>query len=75
MICPECGKARLQSRVYIGVSSTTLAYSPPFYDEEGRYHDHDPNIRTTQYECSNGHQWAETTRPSCWCGWPEHQGS
>ena len=27
----------------------------PFYDEEGEYHRHDPNTRSFEYECSNGH--------------------
>jgi len=45
-------------------------YSPPFYDEEGKYHDHDPNSSSTSYSCSNGHTWAESSRSSCWCGWP-----
>jgi len=77
MICPECKKQGLKSMVFPGSSSTTLMYCQPFYDPEGQYHHHDSNITTTEYECSNGHQWTEKTSGTCWCGWPnnkkEHQ--
>jgi len=73
MICLECKKKGLKSQVYPGVSSTTLLYCQPFYDEKGRYHDHDANTTTTEYSCSNGHKWVEKTTGSCWCGWPEKE--
>ena len=73
MICPECKRQGLKSRVYVGTSSVTLMYSAPFYDEEGKYHDHDPNTRTTSYSCSNGHKWVESSCGSCWCGWPKEE--
>ncbi len=69
--CPGCKKQGLKSKVYPGLSSTTLAYYPPFYDEEGNYHNHDGNTTTTEYTCSNGHKWTEETTGSCWCGWPD----
>ena len=35
-----------------------------FYDEEGDYHDHDPNTRSCFYTCSNGHQfWTKSKAP------------
>lgn len=71
MFCKECKKLGLKSKVYPGLSSVTLLYCPPFYDEEGNYHDHDSNTTTTEYSCSNGHKWTEETTGSCWCGWPE----
>lgn len=71
MICPECKKQGLKSKVYPGSSTRTLMYCPPFYDEEGRYHHHDSNITATEYSCSRGHKWTEETTGSCWCGWPE----
>ncbi len=71
MICPECKKQNLKSIVYPGYSTTTLMYSQPFYDENGKYHHHDLNKSTTSYSCSYGHKWAETSKPSCWCGWPD----
>ena len=71
MICPECKKQGLKSKVYVGVSSQTLVYCKPFYDENGNYHNHDGNITTTYYDCSNGHKWIHEETDSCWCGWPE----
>lgn len=69
MKCPECKKAKLKSRVYPGIGSATLMYCRPFYDEDGKYHFHDLNTTTTSYSCSQGHDWVETTKGSCWCGW------
>ena len=69
MICPTCEKEGEKSKVYSqGGSSTLLGYSP-FYDEEGRYHNHDPNRTTAYYECSRGHRWSAIIDNSCWCGW------
>lgn len=69
MICPECKKQGLKSKVYIGGSTSTLMYCQPFYDKEGKYHDHDYNSHTTTYSCSNGHHWTESPPNTCWCGW------
>ena len=71
MLCPECQKQGLKSKVYPGVGSRTLQWCPPFYDEEGNYHNHDSNTTSTEYSCSRGHAWVERTTGSCWCGWPE----
>ena len=46
-----------------------------FYDPEGKYHVHDGNTTTTSYNCTNGHNWWESTRGSCWCGWPTEESS
>ena len=69
MKCPQCVKEGKKSHINVGTSTTTLMYCPPYYDEDGKYHHHDPNYVTTNYTCSNGHEWAETTYDSCWCGW------
>ena len=69
MKCPQCQEENKQSRVYPGASSTTLAYYPPYYDEDGKLHDHDNNIITTDCRCSNEHEWTEKSNGSCWCGW------
>ena len=37
------------------MTSGTLMYSAPYYDENGVYHHEDPNVYTTEYECSLGH--------------------
>lgn len=69
MICPECKKQGLKSKVYPSMSWTTAMYFPPFYDEEGNLHHHDGNTTTTDYHCSNGHEWVENHEGKCWCGW------
>ncbi len=69
MKCPKCQKEGKESKVFPHGSSTTLMHSQPFYDEKGKYHDHDPNITTSQYSCSNGHRWTEKNNSICWCGW------
>lgn len=37
------------SRVYEGCGIVTELYCPPFYDEQGRRHEHDSNITTTSW--------------------------
>ena len=71
MKCPECQRQGLTSRVYPGMSCTTLMCDMSYYDENGDFHAHNPNKTTTDYRCSNGHTWTEVTPPiECWCGWP-----
>jgi hypothetical protein len=70
MICPKCKEEGKRSTVQPGFSSTTAMGYAPYYDEEGRFHRHDPNVTTTEYTCSNGHTWKDKTKPSCHCGWP-----
>lgn len=45
-----------------------------FYDEDGEYHCHNPNCRTTGYSCSNGHTWPENHYSLCHCGWQADSG-
>ncbi len=72
MKCPECVAVGLRRTETAGGTSTTLMWSPAFYDEDGKYHDHDPNKKTAEYACSNGHKWVETSRGKCpSCDWPE----
>jgi hypothetical protein len=71
MKCPECVEAGKKSRVTPGLTAVTDMYCPPYYDEEGVRHHHDLNARTTNYSCSNGHRWVETTQAECGsCDWP-----
>lgn len=67
MICNECQKEGLQSKVFPGHGSCTLMGVYVFFDEGGKKHVHDPNITTMGYSCSNGHKWAEKERRTCWC--------
>ena len=55
MICPECKEQGLKSKVFQDQSRTTLICAETFWDEEGEYHIHDPNVTTTEYHCSNEH--------------------
>jgi hypothetical protein len=73
MKCPQCVKEGKRSVVTVGGRFTTAMWSTPFYDEDGKRHNHDRNVITTKYRCSNGHQWSADTRPTCWCGWPDKQ--
>ena len=69
MICPKCKEQELKSGVFPGISTRTLVYCAPFYDESGNYHIHDSNITTTGYRCTNGHEWSDKSMGRCWCGW------
>lgn len=69
MKCKECESQNLKSTVREGISSVTALHSSPFYDEDGKYHLHSRNTRTTNYTCSNGHNWKTKSGCSCWCGW------
>jgi len=72
MICDACKRDGTTSTIEIGVSKEkTDRWNPPFFDENGRKHDHDPNWITTKYRCSRGHEWVRTWQRPCWCGWPE----
>ena len=71
MLCPECQKLGLKSKACPGPGTTTLMYCPPFYDEEGRLHDHDSNVMRQGFTCSRGHSWNKEWMDGCWCGWPD----
>ena len=55
MKCPKCEEEGKRSKVYVGGSSSTLLGWTPYYDEDGNYHNNDPNRITTNYSCSEGH--------------------
>lgn len=66
MICPECtsdGKTS-KSYPYKRPFSTAMA-SLPYYDETGRYHNHDMIVPITELNCSNGHAWSCNEQSSC----------
>lgn len=65
MICPECAKEGQTSRVYSHGGMVTCMGHRPYYDEVGVYHNHDPNWRSSSYECSRGHNWVTKTRAKC----------
>lgn len=73
MKCPECVKEGKKSKVYDSMMfNSTCLHCPPFYDEDGEYHNHDLNIHSKGYSCSNGHQWSvalENKCPNPKCDW------
>jgi len=69
MQCPTCVEDGERSTVRARNPAVTAMAWEPYYDEDGRYHAHDPNHRADFYECSRGHTWSVPRR--CWCGWPE----
>lgn len=70
MICPECEKAKLESRVYEEEMSTTLVGYQPYWDCNGVYHNHNRNDVKVAYRCDNGHEWIVMREKSCPnCDW------
>lgn len=65
MICPHCQAEGTESHVVELCSSSTLIGWSPYYDEKGVYHSHDPNARTTQFECSRGHHFSTSRMVPC----------
>src|SRR3989338_2501178 len=61
-LCPECKELGQKSTVCVGSSSMTLMGSRPYYDEDGHYHNENPNLIMTDYRCSRGHKWRSTMR-------------
>lgn len=65
MICPVCEDT--DHRLYDRGSQSTLMYSAPYW-ENGVYHHHDANTRSSSYECSNGHLVHVSGRAGCPAG-------
>lgn len=65
MICPKCKEEGKKSTVQSFGTMTTLLGYAIYYDEEGKYHDHDPNTHTTEYRCSNGHDILVSRKSQC----------
>lgn len=65
MKCKQCEVEAKTSVIYRGLAVSTLMAGQEFYDEEGRWHNHDPNITTQSYRCSQGHSWSEDRRSKC----------
>jgi hypothetical protein len=70
MKCKECEKEGKKSFVMPGLTMSTSAYYQPYYDEDGKYHNHDGNAVTTSYYCSNDHHWHASQKKTCPnCDW------
>jgi len=65
MICPVCKEAGLTSTVIeMGTSSTCLGFLR-YHDEAGVPHSHNPNKHTTDFRCSNGHNFVRVYYVPC----------
>jgi len=60
MRCPTCFQAKQKSTTYQGILTTTAERYNQYQDNEGRRHDHDPNILKLNYYCTNQHIWTIT---------------
>lgn len=64
--CPYCRAEGKKSTVHLPATSTvTMLPVDQFYDEQGRFHAHDPNVETATYHCSQGHVWDQKKRFKC----------
>ena len=66
MKCEKCVEAGLKSTINapLGCFVTAMGYYR-YYDEEGKYHSHNPNVSTSEYSCSQGHIWIQKERSGC----------
>jgi len=60
VFCPVCVKKGLRSTVRRGGTIGTCMAWDIYYDEDGVYHNNNPNSYTTEWYCSQGHEWIET---------------
>jgi hypothetical protein len=65
MKCPGCVKEGRVSKVFVNGLTRTLLSWMPYYDEDGKYHDHNPNRETRFFRCSNDHEWTTVELPAC----------
>lgn len=80
MKCPQCVSEGLRSQVTMGSPFKTEKGKPvQFWDEDGNYHYHDPAKYSTDYRCSNGHEFNLASThgcPTCGESWrPENAGT
>jgi 5-deoxy-D-glucuronate isomerase len=69
VICEICRSEGKKSRVTPHGGTRHLLGWESYYDEEGKYHAHDPNYLMASFSCSNGHSWQKNIPNTCWCGW------
>lgn len=66
MKCPRCEKEGLKSYYYLSSGGgSTCAGWIPFFDEDGKYHSHDPNTTQSESHCSNGHKFIHKYMSKC----------
>jgi len=71
LICPVCqATGWMTSIVRERGSTAVMGPVDKYYDEEGKYHFHDPSYIRREYECSQNHRWDRIeSATKCWCGW------
>lgn len=65
MKCPVCVQKDLKSNVYPEGGTSTCMMGTQYYDEDGKWHDHDPNESSDTYHCFRGHRFMVSTRKGC----------
>jgi hypothetical protein len=65
MKCATCVEQGKRSVVYPGLTAVTDMGWTPYYDEDGQYHNHNPNWHTTGFRCSEGHNWQRSSLKPC----------
>lgn len=63
--CYRCNHLGQLSEVSKAAEATTGVASRVFLDGAGRLHVHDPNLRTSEFTCSQGHRWLEVCHHRC----------
>lgn len=57
-VCQRCEADGVPYQTRPGpMTMTAMARLDTYWDKDGQYHKHDPNKRTSEYHCSNGHVW------------------
>lgn len=78
MICPQCHRtcngiehdACQRSTVRIVRTTDPKLPRDHYWDEDGNEHSHNPSVIVTEFECSNGHRFAEQSSWQCHvCGY------
>ena len=62
--CPVCKKEALRGKPQL-VDEWTEALPLVRIDEEDGYHFHDHSLECQLLQCSNGHEWIESTKKGC----------
>lgn len=66
MRCYYCmDEGKKSTLTELGCMSTLMGGGQQYWDEDGKPHRHDPNTTTTNYRCSEGHQYKEKIRGAC----------
>lgn len=66
LFCKQCENEGETSTITgNGYGTSTLMDWYPSYDEQGRYHSHNPNWHTSSWRCSRGHVFTVRSKNGC----------